>query len=118
MKNLGLPEHIFRDFRVSFHDLLLKNQVAAVSHEAVTLRMMSNNRISALVINDHLLIEETSGEYSSDRKRLEKISTIILQVTLDRFLNLGSNLHLKESIVHVKNRWMRLICGCYSSSAE
>jgi hypothetical protein len=24
LKNLGLPEHIFRYFRVSFHDLLLK----------------------------------------------------------------------------------------------
>jgi hypothetical protein len=34
--------------------------------------MMSNNRKSALVINDHLPLEETSGEYSSDRKRLEK----------------------------------------------
>ncbi len=25
LKNLGLPEHTFRYFRVSFHDLLLKN---------------------------------------------------------------------------------------------
>jgi hypothetical protein len=33
------------------------------------------------VINDHLPIEETSGEYSSDRKRLKKIAAIILQVT-------------------------------------
>jgi hypothetical protein len=32
LKNLGLPEHIFRYFRVCFHDLLLKNQAAAVSH--------------------------------------------------------------------------------------
>jgi hypothetical protein len=31
-KNLGLPEHIYRYFRVSFHDLLLKNQAAAVSY--------------------------------------------------------------------------------------
>jgi hypothetical protein len=37
LKKLGLREHIFRDFRVSFHDLLLKNQAAAVSHEVVTL---------------------------------------------------------------------------------
>ncbi len=32
LKNLGLPEHIFRYFRVSFHDYLLKKQSAAVSH--------------------------------------------------------------------------------------
>jgi hypothetical protein len=76
-----LPEHIFSDFRVSFHDLLLKNQAAAVFHQAVTLRMMSNNRRSTMVINDHLPIEETSGEYSSDRKRLKKMAAIILQVT-------------------------------------
>jgi hypothetical protein len=43
--------------------------------------MMSNNRRSAPVINDHLPIEETSGDYSSDRKRLEKIAAIILNVT-------------------------------------
>jgi hypothetical protein len=43
--------------------------------------MMSNNRRLTTVINDHLPIEETSGEYSSDRKRLEKMATIILQVT-------------------------------------
>jgi hypothetical protein len=67
LKKLGLPEHIFRYFRVSFHDLLLKIQAAAVSHGAVTLRMMSNNHRSAPVINDHLPIEEASGEYSSDR---------------------------------------------------
>jgi hypothetical protein len=52
-----------------------------ISHKAVTLQMMSNNRRSTMVINDHLLIEETSGEYSSDRKRLEKMAAIILQVT-------------------------------------
>jgi hypothetical protein len=61
--------------------LLLKNQAQAVSHEAVTPRMMSNNRRSAPVINDHLPIEETSEEYSSDRKRLKKIAAIILHVT-------------------------------------
>jgi hypothetical protein len=43
--------------------------------------MMSNNRRSAPVINDQLLLEETSGDYSSDRKRLEKSAAIILQVT-------------------------------------
>jgi hypothetical protein len=43
--------------------------------------MTSNNRRSTTVINDHLPIEETSGEYSSDRKRLEKMAAIILQVT-------------------------------------
>jgi hypothetical protein len=43
--------------------------------------MMSNNRRSTTVINDHLPIEESSGEYSSDRKRLEKMAAIILQVT-------------------------------------
>jgi hypothetical protein len=59
-----------------------KNQAAAVSHEAVTMQMMSSNRRSTTLINDHLPIEETSGEYSSDRKRLEKMVAIILQVTL------------------------------------
>jgi hypothetical protein len=78
--NLGLPEHIFSDFRVSFHDLLLTNQATAVSHEAVTLRMMSNNRRLTTVINDCLPIEETSREHSYDRKRLEKMAAIILQV--------------------------------------
>jgi hypothetical protein len=43
--------------------------------------MMSNNRRSTTVINDHLPIEETRGEYSSDRKRLAKMAAIILQVT-------------------------------------
>jgi hypothetical protein len=61
LKNLGLPDHIFRYFRVSFHDLLCKNLAAAVSHQAVTLRMMSNNRTSAPVINDHLRIEKAKN---------------------------------------------------------
>jgi hypothetical protein len=44
--------------------------------------MMSNNRRSAPAINDHLPIEEASGEYGSDRKKkLGKMATIILQVT-------------------------------------
>jgi hypothetical protein len=34
--------------------------------------MMSNNRRSAPVSNDHMLIEEASGEYSSDCRKLEK----------------------------------------------
>jgi hypothetical protein len=72
LKNLGLPEHIFRYFSVSFHDLLFKNQAAAVSYEAVTLRMMSYNHRLTPVINDHLPIEEASGEYSSDRKNAKK----------------------------------------------
>ncbi len=81
LKNLGLLEHIFMYFRISFLDLLLKNQAAAVSQQAVTLRLMSNNCRSEPVINDHLPIEEASGEYSSDCKKLEKMATIILQVT-------------------------------------
>jgi hypothetical protein len=44
--------------------------------------MTSNNRRLAPVINDHLPIEEASGEYSSDRKKLEKMAAIILQVTI------------------------------------
>jgi hypothetical protein len=60
--------------------LICKKQALSVSHLTVTLRMMSNNRRSAPVINDHLPLEETSGEYSSDRKRLEKSAVIILQV--------------------------------------
>jgi hypothetical protein len=43
--------------------------------------MMSNNRRSAPAINDHLPIEEASGENSSDRKKLGKLAAIILQVT-------------------------------------
>jgi hypothetical protein len=43
--------------------------------------MMSNNRRLAQVINDHLPIEEASGEYSSDHKKLKKLVAIILQVT-------------------------------------
>jgi hypothetical protein len=43
--------------------------------------MMSKNRRLTTVINDHLPIEETSGEYSFDRERLEKMAAIILQVT-------------------------------------
>jgi hypothetical protein len=34
--------------------------------------MISNNCRSTTVINDHLPIEETSGENSSDRKRLQR----------------------------------------------
>jgi hypothetical protein len=69
LKNLRLPVHIYRYFRVSFHDLLKKKQAAAVSHLTVTLQMMSNRR-SAPVINDHLPIEEASREYSSDCRKL------------------------------------------------
>ncbi len=76
LRNLGLPEHILGYFRVSFHDLLFKNQAAAV-----TLRMMSNNHRSALVINDHLPIEEGSRKYSPDHSKLVKIEAIIQQVT-------------------------------------
>jgi hypothetical protein len=43
--------------------------------------MMSINRRSTTVINHHLPIEETSREYGSDRKKLEKMAAIILQVT-------------------------------------
>jgi hypothetical protein len=63
--------------------------------------MMSNNRRLVPLINDHLPIEEVSGEYSSDHKKLEQMEAIILQVTSRSFFHLGSNLPLKESIVHV-----------------
>jgi hypothetical protein len=39
--------------------------------------MMSNNSISAPVINDHLPIEEASGEYNSDRRKLKEMVEII-----------------------------------------
>jgi hypothetical protein len=42
---------------------------------------MSSIRRSAPVINDCLPIDEASREYSSDRKKLEKMAAIILQVT-------------------------------------
>jgi hypothetical protein len=50
--------------------------------------MMSNNRRLAPVINCHLPIEEASGEYSSDRKKLEKMAAIILpsNVTINFFI--------------------------------
>ncbi len=41
---------------------------------------MSYNRRSTPVINDHLLIEEVIGEYSSDCWKLEQIAAIIQQV--------------------------------------
>ncbi len=72
LKNLGLPDHIFGYFRISFHDLLLKNQAAEVSHNAVTLRMTSNNRRSAPVMDDHLPIEEASGGHNSNRRNFAK----------------------------------------------
>jgi hypothetical protein len=53
LKNSGLSGHIYRYFRISFHDLLFKNQAAEVSYYAVTLQMMRNNRRSSLVINDN-----------------------------------------------------------------
>jgi hypothetical protein len=42
--------------------------------------MMSNNPRSALVINDHLPIEEASGEYSSHRRKVKEMAAIIQQV--------------------------------------
>jgi hypothetical protein len=45
-----------------------------------------------MVIKDHLPIEETSGEYSSDRKRLEKMAAS--NVTID-FLIWGVTYLLK-----------------------
>jgi hypothetical protein len=50
--------------------------------------MMSNNRRSALVINDHLPIEEASGEYSSDRKKFKKNGSnhLASNVTIDFFI--------------------------------
>jgi hypothetical protein len=43
----------------------------------VTLQMMSNNRRSSPVINAHLLIDQAGGSYSSDRRKFEKMATII-----------------------------------------
>jgi hypothetical protein len=59
-------EHIFRYFKVSFHDFFLKDWIAEISYEAVTLQMMRNNCMSAPVINAHWLTEEAYKEYSSD----------------------------------------------------
>jgi hypothetical protein len=89
LKNLGLPEHTFRYFRVSFHDLLLKNQVAAVSHSAVTLQMISNNRRLASVINDHLLVEEARREFGSDHRILKTMAAFIHQVVLQSISSCG-----------------------------
>jgi hypothetical protein len=41
---------------------------------------MSNNRRSAVVINDLLPIEEASREYSSNYRKLEKMAAVIQQV--------------------------------------
>jgi hypothetical protein len=54
--------------------------------------MMSNNHRSTLVINDHLLIEEASGEYSSDRRKLLKMAAIIQQV-MSRLISLSGEEH-------------------------
>jgi hypothetical protein len=51
--------------------------------------MMSNNCRSAPVINNHLPIEEASGDYSSDPKKLEKMAAIILQVTSQLIFSSG-----------------------------
>jgi hypothetical protein len=50
--------------------------------------MMSYNRRSTPVINDHLPIEE-GREYSFNRKKREKMATIILQVTLQLISSSG-----------------------------
>jgi hypothetical protein len=42
---------------------------------------MRNNRGLAQVINDDLLIEGASREYSSDHRKLEKMAATIQQVT-------------------------------------
>jgi hypothetical protein len=42
--------------------------------------MLSKYRRSAPVINDHMLIEKESGEYSSHRRKLKKMAAIIQQV--------------------------------------
>jgi hypothetical protein len=51
--------------------------------------MMSKNHRSAPVINDHLPIEEASGDYSSDRKNLKKMASIIQQVTSQSIFSSG-----------------------------
>ncbi len=40
-------------------------QATVVSHQAVTLQMMNNERRLAKAVNTHLPIEETCGEYDS-----------------------------------------------------
>ncbi len=44
--------------------------------------MLCNNSRLAPVIHDHLLIEEASGEYSSDHRKLKKMTAIIQKVTV------------------------------------
>ncbi len=80
--------------------------------------MMSNNHRSAPVINDYLPIEEASGEYSSDCRKLNKWWQSFSEQRHDQLHYLGNNMPIEESNEHVQNRWMRLICSCYPSSIE
>jgi hypothetical protein len=48
------------------------------------------------MINDHLLIEEACGEYSSDCRKLEKIVAIIQQVVSIDFFIWGVTYLLKN----------------------
>jgi hypothetical protein len=48
--------------------------------------MMSNNRSSAPVINDHLPIEEASAEYSSDCRKLNGGNHPANNITIDFFI--------------------------------
>jgi hypothetical protein len=51
--------------------------------------MMSNNHRLASVIKVHLSMEEARGEYSSDRRKLEKMAEVIKQVVSQSIFSSG-----------------------------
>jgi hypothetical protein len=51
--------------------------------------MKSNNHRSASVIKVHLPMEEARGEYSSDRRKFEKMAAIIKQVVSQSIFSSG-----------------------------
>jgi hypothetical protein len=82
--------------------------------------MMSNNSILAPVINSNLPVEEMFADYSSGCGKLEKIAANVQQVLQRLISHLASNIPTcsEESIVHVQNRQMSMICSWQSLFAE
>jgi hypothetical protein len=56
---------------------MLKKTYLTVSHMTIALRIMSISRRSSPVINDHFPIDQAGGIYCSNRKKFEKMATII-----------------------------------------
>jgi hypothetical protein len=98
----------FRYSWVNFHDLFFWNGSTAIFHQAVTLRMRSNNH--RIGISDQCSLANRSMRRRCFR--LEKIKHKKWQQSSSSISSSG------ESIIEVQNQWMRLICSCYPSSTE